>query len=113
MKERIRNAIDFIKGGLTFRVENLGLRLNKSGDIEVSGWSRVVKLKNLNRRYCLQELEEIKEEFREMVNISNELEEFIIDRMVVYYLNYDDSGKTSIAICSEINRTVKWHIDVK
>ena len=109
MKDRIRTAIEFLKDGLPFSVGKLGFTLNKSGDLEVSGWSRYLEFKNLSHAKCLEELNGVKEEFNEMLNVSDELREFIKGRQIEYILNYDDSGKASITICSETEEIVKWH----
>jgi hypothetical protein len=113
MKDRIRNAVEFLKDSLPFQVENLGFALDKSGGLEVSGWSAYKQLKYLTKGICFQELEGIKEEFGEMVNISDELREFIKDREIIYYLNFDNYGKSSIIICSEKRGVIKWYIEIK
>ena len=77
MKVRIKNAVEFLKDGLPFRVENLGFALNKFGGLEVSRASAFIEFKNLNKDICLRELHDIQKEFEEMVTISDELKEFI------------------------------------
>ena len=113
MKGRIKNAVEFLKDGLPFRVENLGFALDKSGGLEVSGWSAYKQLKYLTKGICFQELQGIKDEFKEMVNISDELREFIKDREIIYYLNFDDYGKSSIIICTEKSGLIKWYFEIK
>jgi hypothetical protein len=113
MKDRIKEAVEFLKEKQSFLVENLRLGINDSNIIQVTGWSSFVDFRNLTKSVCLEELESIKEQFSAMVNLSKELDDFIKGRDIEYILEFDDYGKTSIAICAEKNRHITWFITLK
>src|SRR5258708_4065163 len=110
MNGRIKTAIEFLKEGKSFRVGDMRLGIDESGDIEVAGWSQFTNLENITQTTCTKELEEIKTLFTEMIEDSPELKEFIQGKSVLYSLYFDDYGKTWIAICSEKSGFIKWHL---
>ena len=48
-----------------------------------------------------------------MANTSKELNEFIKDKQINYYLGYDDNGKCGIGICNEIDGLINWETNLK
>ena len=110
MRNRIKTAIEFLKGGQSFNIDDIRLGLNEGGDIEVAGWSQYTNLENLTKDSSLRELDEIKYLFSEMIMSSPELRKFIQEKYIEYSLYYDDYGKASISICSEKNGVLKWKL---
>jgi hypothetical protein len=113
MQSRIKEAIEFLKDRESILVGDLRLSLNDAGAVQVTGWSNYTDFRNLNKQICSKELGDVKSVFSEMLASSEEFSAFIHDKPVEYYLDYDDYGKTSIGICSEINGYLIWHIDLK
>lgn len=113
MHNRIKIAIEFLKDYQSFSVGNLRLSINELGDIEVTGWSQYTSLHNLTKIKALEELEQIKSLFTEMLSASSELIKFIEGRSIKYNLWFDDYGKASITICSERNNIVHWEINLE
>ena len=113
MENRIKIALEFLKEGKSFTIGELRLGAEKPGIIEVIGWSRYTNFANLTKQQCLKELEEIKELFYEMVNTSLELKHFIKDQSIEFHLYFDDYGKASIALCSEIKKLITWEANIK
>ncbi len=112
MKDRIKTALVFLKEGQFFTVGDLKLSSEKTGVIEVTGWSQYTNYANLTKRQCLMELEEIKDLFYKMVNISPELQDFIKDKSMEFNLFFDDYGKGSILLCSEKQKTINWDSEI-
>jgi hypothetical protein len=110
MDSKIKIAIEFLKDGKSFRIDDIRLGLTEFGDIEVAGWSQYVNIENITKGSSLQELGEIKSLFFEMIESSSELKDFIRGKNIVYSLYYDDYGKASISICSEKEGILKWEL---
>ena len=113
MRERIRTALNFLKDGQSFTVGELRLAVEGPKLISVTGWSQLKSFENLNKQRCLDELEEIKGLFHKMMESSQELEGFMKNKSVQFILCFDDYGKVSIGLCSEMNGKVKWEVDLK
>ncbi len=113
MENRIKIALDFLKDGQSFTVENLRLRMSDSKLLTVTGWSRYINFLNLTKANSLIELAEIKNIFSDLIASSDDLKRFIIGKSLEYVLCYDDGGKVSIEICSEIDEVVNWKIELK
>lgn len=107
---RIKMAVEFLKEGKFFRVGDLRLGIDESGNIEVAGWSQFVNLESITKANCIVELGEIKALFHKMIEDSSDLKFFLQGKLVIYSLYFDDYGKASIAICSEEHGLVKWHL---
>jgi hypothetical protein len=48
-----------------------------------------------------------------MLDISPELMDFILTKSIKITLYFNDSGKGSIELCSEIEKTITWKADIK
>lgn len=112
MKNRIKIALEFLKDGQSFTVGDLRLGMSGSNLLTVTGWSQYLNFSNLTRGNSLNELSEIKEIFSDMVATSDDLKKFIVDKSIEYILCYDDGGKASIDICSEIDGFIKWKVEL-
>ena len=113
MENRIKIALEFLKDGQSFTVGDLRLGMSSSNLLTVTGWSQYSNFSNLTKGNSLNELSEIKDIFSNMVAASDDLKRFIIDKSIEYILCYDDGGKASIDICSEIDEVVKWKVELK
>jgi len=113
MEERMKGALILLKAGKFFNVGGLKLSAEKKGVIEVTGWSHYNIFSNLTKTECLKELEEIKFLFKKMIENFSDLKSFIIDRDINYNLDFDDSGKGSIGICSEKKGILVWETELK
>jgi len=112
MENRIEIALEFLKNGQSFTVGDLRLGMSGSNLLTVTGWSQYLNFSNLTRGNSLSELAEIKECFSDMVATSDDLKKFIVDKSIEYILCYDDGGKASIDICSEIDGVIKWKVEL-
>ena len=108
----IKDALSFLKEGLSAKIGALRLQ-SMPLYICVYGWSQYKNFGNLTHVQSLIELEEIKEIFAEMLLASPELTEFVKGRQIHYTLNFDDGGKASIPICTEINDVLSWKINIR
>ena len=110
MSSRINTAVEFLKEGKSFRVGDLRLGIDETGDIEVAGWSQFVNFDSITKETCIKELKEIKALFGEMIEDSPEAVTFFQNKAVIYALYFDDYGKASISLCSEKEGVIKWHL---
>lgn len=113
MENRLKIALEFLKDGQSFAVGGLRLSVDSNSCLVVRGWSPCSSLTNLSKENSIRDLNDIKSLFGELHHSCEELEKFIEKRSVEYVLSFDDSGKTSIDICSERNGVLKWFIDLK
>jgi|SRR5688572_25491760 hypothetical protein len=113
MGNRIKAAVDFLKDGKSFRIDDIRLGLIEFGVIEVAGWSQYVHIENITKNRALQELDEIKALFSQMVESSPELKDFIQGKNIVYSLYYDDYGKASINVCTEKTGILEWGLNLE
>jgi hypothetical protein len=113
MKERIKTALEFLKEGQSFSVGELKLGAEEYAVLEVMGWSRNINFDNTTKSQCLRELKDIKVLFFKMLDMSPELNEFISNKSIKITLCFNDSGKGSIELCSEIENTITWKADIK
>ena len=109
---RIKTAVEFLKDGQSFNVGDLRLGI-ENNTITVTGWSQYSYVENLTKNQALKELDEIKTLFNRMVNSSQELKDFIANKITEYNLYFDDYGKGSIIICSEKDGAIKWEMELK
>ena len=112
MNERIKTALAFLKDGQSFSVGELRLGAEKYGVLEVIGWSRYLHFVQLTKNQCIRELEEMKEQFYGMLDVSPELMAFTLDKSIRFTLCFNDCGKGSIELCSETEKQLTWKADV-
>lgn len=112
MENRIKIALEFLKDGQSFSVGDLRLGIDSFNCLVVTGWSQYSNFTNLTKKNSIQELEEIKSLFSEMLNSSVDLKKFAEKKSIEYVLSFDDYGKASIDICSEKNGVLKWQIEL-
>ena len=110
MNDRLNVALEFLKEGKSFTVDDLRLGVDQFNNIEVTGWSLYRNLENLTKAKCLQELAEIKKIFSEMLLYSHPLKSFVAGKEISYFLHFDDGGKAALPICSESNNNISWCI---
>ena len=63
MRNRIKTALEFLKDGQYFTVDDIRLGINELGNIEVAGWSQYGYFENPTKVNCLPELYETKSLF--------------------------------------------------
>lgn len=113
MENRIKTALEFLKDGQFFTVGDLRLSMGNSNLLTVTGWSQYLNFSNLTKANSLSELTEIKNVFSDMIAASDDLKRFIVDKSIEYVLCYDDGGKASIDICSEMDGVMKWKVELR
>ena len=113
MENRIKIVLEFLKDGQSFTVGDLRLGMSSSNLLTVTGWSQYLNFSNLTKGNSLNELAEIKGIFSDMVAASDDFKRFIVYKSIEYILCYDDGGKASIDICSEIDGIIKWKVKLK
>ncbi len=113
MKEKIKTALKFLKSGQSFTIGEIRISIEENETINVIGWSQCISFKSITREQSIYELQEIKELFYKMVLISNELKEFLNNKKIVFSLYFDDYGKGSIEICSELDEVLSWKVNIK
>lgn len=109
---RIKTAVEFLMDGQSFKVGDLRLGMNGKYDMYVTGWSQYLNLENLTKHQALKELEEIKNLFKQMLDVSQELRNFVHDKRMKYNLAFN-YGMGAIGICSEKNGAVEWETELK
>ncbi len=109
----IQRKIWRIADGIPFKLGNLTIRTTNSDKLLVTGWTNTIHFNSISRDNIVNELKELKQSFYELRSSFKELDDIIInnDLNIEFHMAYDDSGKCSIGICSEINGEINWYID--
>lgn len=112
LKGRIRNAIILLEDGHSMNIGDLTLSSENKFSLEVNGWTNCNYLENITKQSALAELNEIKELFLKMLTVSNELQNFIINRKIQYSLGFD-YGMGGVEICKEKDNQIVWLFNFK
>ncbi len=108
----IKTALEFLKDGQSAKIDNLLLEC-KSNVVKVIGWTQYQNIKNITQRIATQELQSIKEQFKDLMEKYVDLKNFISGKKVEYYLYFDDSGKGSVVIGKEIENVATFQSFIK
>ena len=111
MKEQIKRALNFLKVGKSFKIGVLKLGVEEPNSIYITGWSNYNNVENLTKQVALNELEEIKILFKNILEESQELRDFLKDKSIEYNLAFN-YGQGSIGICSQKKGKIKWEINL-
>ena len=76
------------------------------------GWSQYIYIENLTQKNSLQELEEIKNLFQQMIDEVPEFKDFVYDKIISYNLAFD-YGMGAINICTDKNGVIRWDMEFK
>ena len=111
--ENIRKRIWLIAEGIPLKLDNIFIRTNDSGKLLVTGWTNTINFNNIAKENILQELDDLKSSFSEIVEKFPELNDIVKgnDLTIEYHMSYNDSGKAGIGLCSEIEGKLNWYID--
>jgi hypothetical protein len=93
-------------------VGDITLSSKDQNNISVTGWTDSIALENITKQQVLADLSETKIIFDNMVKCSNEFEHFIKDKQIIYQISYD-YGMGAVGICSETNKHLVWHTELK
>jgi hypothetical protein len=109
----ISKRIWLIADGIPFKLGNMTIRTNDSGKLLVTGWTSTIYFINIIKADILQELNDLKLSFGELLKSYNELNVIVKNNSLIieYHMAYDDYGKAGIGLCSEIEGKLNWYID--
>ncbi|MFD2725475.1 hypothetical protein [Hyunsoonleella rubra] len=110
--KQIREGISRITDGVPLDLGRMTIKTSGTNKLIVTAWMNTLHFKNINKNSVLKELDSLKKSFSELTKTHNDLMSVIRDNnlMVEYHLNYDDSGKAGIGLCSEINGELNWYL---
>ena len=111
--ESIRKRIWLITDGIPLKLDSMTIRTNDSGKLLVTGWTNTISFKNISKENILRELDDLKSSFSNFSKSFPELNDIVRgnDLTIEYHIAYDDSGKTGIGLCSEIEGNLNWYIN--
>ncbi len=112
IKSRIELALDFLKDGEGFTIGDL--RLNPIDDslLQVIGFSNYYTPQHLTKAKAIEELNDTKRIFQELVKASADLKKFIETKKVEYHLALEYGKGTSMLICKESEGNFKWETEL-
>jgi len=108
---RVLAGIEVLKEGEAFLFENLQLQLNED-TVSVRGWTTTIFLENLSKVRAIEEIIEVKKDYKNLLIGYPLLEDFLKEKSPTFSLNYD-TGKSGISICKEISGEIAWDINLK
>lgn len=108
LTERIWRIAD----GIPLRLDNCTIRINDNGRLLVIGWTDTTYFENITKDKVIQELNELKKNFK---NLSESVPDLLtlIDSnnlTIEFHMHFDDNGKAGIGLCSEIGGQINWYI---
>lgn len=109
--EQIRERIWSIADGVPLSIENVTIRIDRTGKLLVIGQTNTYYFENVTKEKTLLELQNLKEYFIFLKSQFEELQNLISlnNLMTEYHITFPD-GKNTIGICSEINNEVNWYL---
>jgi hypothetical protein len=108
LTERIWRIAD----GIPLRLDNCTIRINGNGRLLVTGWTDIIYFENITKDKVIQELNELKNNFKALSESFPDLATLIESNnlTIEYHMQYDDNGKAGIGLCSEIDGQINWYI---
>jgi hypothetical protein len=110
IKNRILDALKFLADNQGFKVGALYLAM-RDNELWIVGQTNYNDLDNLTKKIALKELDEVKQQFCDYLDLSPELASFIKDKGIRYCLGYD-YGMGGIEICHYKNNEVTWSYEL-
>jgi len=107
---KLKNIEQLLRDDQSLKVGDLTLNLSGHNLVRVTGWSRLIQFENITRSVALIEMTEIKALFQLMRSTSKELDKFVENKAITYFLQFDDAGKCGILVCTEENGELQWYI---
>jgi hypothetical protein len=107
---KLKNIEQLLRDDQSVKVGDLTLNLSGNDLVRVTGWSRFIYFKNITRNVAQIEMSEIKALFQLMRSASKELDEFVENKAITYFLQFDDAGKCGILVCAEEKGELQWYI---
>lgn len=110
--ENIRKRIWLLADGIPLKLDGMTIRTSDSGKLLVLGWTNAIDFSNISRENVIQELADLKSSFSDISKSFTEINDIINGNSLTieYNISYDDSGKTDITLCSEIEGNLNWYI---
>lgn len=111
LTRKIEVAVKLLKNGQSYNFGNIRLGIEKPNCIFITGWTQYSTLHYLNKQIALRELENVKNMFSKLVDLSTELKNFAEGKEIEYNLAYS-YGMGSIGICSEKEGTILREVEL-
>ncbi|MBS1773862.1 MAG: hypothetical protein JST82_13465 [Bacteroidetes bacterium] len=108
--DRIDIAVALLKEGKSFPVDDILLRMVATDIVGVTGFTSYNIFEHLNQSNVLEDLQNLKLQFQDMVKASTVLKDYIIGKEIQFFINFDMYGKSSMSVCSEIKGEIFWII---
>ena len=108
LTERIWRLAD----GIPLRFDNCTIRINDNGTLLVTGWTDTIYFENITKDKVIQELNELKDNFKKLSELVPDLLTLIDSNnlTIEFHMQFDDNGKAGIGLCSEISGQINWYI---
>ena len=108
LKERIWKIPD----GIPLRLDNCTIRISDNGRLLITGWTDTIYFENITKDKVMQELNELKDNFKTLSKLAPDLVALIdnINLTVEFHMQFNDNGKAGIGLCSEIDGQLNWYI---
>ncbi|MEN3323445.1 hypothetical protein VP395_06875 [Mariniflexile soesokkakense] len=90
----------------------MSIKIN-SNKLLVTGWTNIIHFGNITKDSVMKELLDLKESFSKLTESFDEINSIVKTNnlTIEYHMEYDDSGKAGIGLCSEIDGELNWYIN--
>ncbi|MCB9055868.1 MAG: hypothetical protein H6549_08365 [Chitinophagales bacterium] len=111
-KNQLTERIWKIADGVPLKLDNFTIKINDNGRLLVTGWTDTIYFENITKEKIIQELKELKDHYKKLADSFPDLVALINSNNlnIEFHLQFDDNGKASIGLCSEINGQINWYI---
>lgn len=101
-----------IADGIPLRLDNCTIKIADNGRLLVTGWTDTFYFENITKDKVIQELSELKDSFNKLSESFPDLLTIIKSNnlTIEFHMQFDDNGKASVGLCSEIEGQINWYI---
>ena len=112
-KQDIRQRIWLLTDGIPLKLDSMTIQIVDSDKLLVTGWTNTIHFENISRENLLLELEGLKASYAELTKSFVELTDTVRNNSlkIEFHMAFDDSGKSGIGLCNEIEGAINWHIE--
>jgi hypothetical protein len=109
--KQLNQRIMLIPDGFPLILENMTVRVERTGKLLVFGWTQTHYLENISKDKILTELDNLKNDFSILLQQFAELRSLIElnNLKVEFHIDWNE-GKNGIGICSEIDGIINWYL---
>ncbi len=119
MKTGVKPILNFDELLVTLRnfksqiFDDLIINRAKNGRVEIIGFLPYKRIEEISKEALINEMDNLKEKFNELNNMSNDFRAFVLCTGVDYLLNIEDGGGSVVVCCETLGKFYVFFKDLK